>query len=511
VVNIAIADVYSIMENHDRAISYYQRAIDILREEKDSISLASALLNAGDEYFNYGILDSALTFFEESGEIFNAVNYELGVAYNLGNTGLVYAKMGENLQAEKNIMEAVALLEMIGDYYPISVYLTYMSDINLERGEDSIALNFATKSLELAGKYGLKEQISDANLKLSELHEQNGNIIESFRYYKNYVTYKDSVNNIASVQQMANLRADFEVHQKQIEVDLLNAEKRNQQLMIIAAGITSLLIGLLALGLFRRNRFIQKTNEIIAEEKNRSEILLRNILPEETAQELKKNGKVLAKKFESVTVMFADFKDFTNYAEKLSPEKLVETVDYYFSGFDEIIHNHGIEKIKTVGDAYMCAGGLPFPIEDHAFKMVLAALEIAEFVDETKQTSPVNEARFDIRIGINTGPVVAGIVGTRKFAYDIWGDTVNVASRMESCSATGKINISEYTYELVKERFNFEYRGEVHVKNRGTMKMYFVDGLKEWEENQPEPSLQSKQVQDDLEQLVVRKKPAKSR
>jgi class 3 adenylate cyclase len=477
VVNIAIADVYSIMENHERAINYYQRAIEILREEKDSISLASALLNAGDEYFNYGILDSALTFFAESGEIFNAVNYELGVAYNLGNTGLVYAKMGENLQAEQNIMEAVALLETIGDYYPISVYLTYMSDINLERGEDSIALNFAMKSLDLARKYGLKEQIGDANLKLSELHENKGNIKKSFQYFKDYVTYKDSVNNILSVQQMANLRSDFEIAQKQIEVDLLNEQRRNQRLMIIAAGTSAFLIGMLAIGLFRRNRYIKRTNLIIAEEKNRSENLLQNILPEETAHELMLNGKVQAKKFDSVTVLFTDFKDFTHYAEKLPPEKLVETVDYYFSRFDEIFHKHGIEKIKTVGDAYMCAAGLPFPVDDHAFKMTLAALEIAEFVGETRKNNPNSETRLDIRIGINSGPVVAGVVGTRKFAYDIWGDTVNVAARLESCSSPGKINVSENTYQLIRDRFNFEYRGEIHVRNRGAMKMYFVNGI----------------------------------
>ena len=169
-----------------------------------------------------------------------------------------------------------------------------------------------------------------------------------------------------------------------------------------------MLIALLATGLYRRNILIKKTDRIIREEKNRSDNLLLNILPAETARELKQSGKVRAKKFESVTVLFTDFKGFTQYAENLSPEKVVESVDFYFSKFDEIMEKYGLEKIKTAGDSYMCAGGLPFPTKDHAFKMVLAALEIAEFVNESKKQRAENETRFDIRIGINTGPVVAG-------------------------------------------------------------------------------------------------------
>jgi class 3 adenylate cyclase len=173
--------------------------------------------------------------------------------------------------------------------------------------------------------------------------------------------------------------------------------------------------------------------------------------------------------------MFTDFKGFTQYAITLPPEKLVETIDYYFSKFDAIVEKYGLEKIKTVGDSYMCAGGLPFPTSDHADKMVNAAIEIAQFVQESKKHHDEDLVRLDIRIGINTGPVVAGVVGTKKFAYDIWGDTVNIASRMESNSEPGRINVSENTYELVKHAFDCESRGEIHMKNRGNMKMYFVN------------------------------------
>ena len=473
-INVSIADVYSIMGNHINAVNYYHSSIDILRELDDSIGFASALENLGDEYLTVDQPDSALMIFEESGKIFRAKNHEIGIAYNLGNVGIAYAEQGKDELAEANMNEAIEILEKLEDYYPISVYLTYISDIYLKQNDWNTALSYTQRSLALAQRYGLKEQICDANLQLSELHEQAGNLEESHKYYKDHITYKDSVNNIASVQKMADIRTEYEVTQKQIEVDLLNEQKRYQQLIVIASIIAFVLLFLLALGLYRRFYYIRKTNTIIADEKYRSDKLLRNILPEETALELKQSGKVQAKKFDSVTVLFTDFQGFTHYAENLSPEKLVESVDFYFSKFDEIMEKHGLEKIKTVGDAYMCAGGLHSSTQGHAVKMVQAALEITDFVRDAKTNNDPKQTRFNIRIGINSGPVVAGVVGTKKFAYDIWGDTVNIASRMESNSEPGKINISENTYTLIKDEFDCEYRGEIEVKNIGTMKMYFV-------------------------------------
>ncbi|PIF62358.1 class 3 adenylate cyclase [Flavobacterium sp. 11] len=471
----SIADVYSVMGNSKNAYIYYNKAIKLLRKTDNSIGLASALLNMGDEYFKNKKYDLALRNFKESGEIFKKADYLIGTAYNLGNIGMVYAEQGKDVLAMKYMSKAIKILEELKDYYAISDYLTYMSAIYLKQNNQTVALNYALRSLELAQKYGLKDQISNSNLKLSELYQISGNPVESFKHYKNHILYRDSVTNLKSVQQMADLRTNFEVSQKQIEVDLLNQGKKNRQIIAISSAISSGLVFLLAFGMFRRYKFIKKTNVIIEEEKNRSDSLLLNILPEETAHELKQNGKVLAKKFESVSVLFTDFEGFTQYAEKLPPEKLVESVDYYFSKFDEIMEKYDLEKIKTVGDCYMCAGGLPFPTEDHAFKMVQAAFEIATFVRDSKNNNPLNHTRFEIRIGINSGPVVAGVVGTKKFAYDIWGDAVNIASRMESNSEPGKINVSENTYELIKDRFDCDYRGEIEVKNRGTMKMYFVN------------------------------------
>ena len=294
----------------------------------------------------------------------------------------------------------------------------------------------------------------------------------------------DSQTTQKSIQRIANLKTKYEVSQKIREKDLIKKDSEIQRLkdkkdenIIILSCISLFLILIITLGFFRRYRYIKMTNSIIEEEKNRTNILLLNILPEETAIELKQRGKVQAKRFESVTVMFADFEGFTHYSENLSPEKLVESIDFYFSQFDAIMEKYNLEKIKTVGDAYMCAGGLPFPTEDHAHKVAHAAMEIVRFVDTSKILDIEDQARFKIRIGINTGPIVAGVVGIKKFSYDIWGDTVNIASRMQCHSEAGKINISEFTYKIIKNDFDCEYRGEIEVKNKGKMKMYFLNGL----------------------------------
>jgi len=474
----SIADTYSEMNNSNNAEIYYSKAIELLRKTDNTVSLATALLNAGDEAFNIKNYNKALEYFEESGVLFKNTNYLIGTAYNKGNIGMVYAEQGNNTLAEININEAITILEELEDYSPIAEYLIYMSDIYLKKGDLPTALSYAQRSLDLAKKYGLKKQISESNLKLSELYEEKGNLAASYKFYKEHIVYRDSVKNIAGVEQMADLRTNFEVSQKQVEVDLLDQRRKNQRIVIIATAIALFLIGLMAIGLFRRNKFIHRTKQIIEKERDRSDNLLLNILPEETAAELKETGAVKAKKYDAVSVLFTDFKGFTSYSENLSPEDLVETVDFYFSKFDAIIEKHDLEKIKTIGDAYMCAGGLHGNKEDHASSMVKAAFEIAAFVEETKKDDTASELTFDIRIGINTGPVVAGVVGTKKFAYDIWGDTVNVASRMESMSEAGKINISENTYNLIKEEFECEPRGEIDVKNRGKMKMYFVNELK---------------------------------
>lgn len=471
----AIAAVYAGMNNRENVRQYYSDAISIFKTEQDTLNYAVAIENLGDTYLEWSKPDSALLYFNQSGPIFEKLGNKLALAYNLGNKGLAFAQKGRPTKAEENIEEAVTILEELGDYRPITTYLNYMSDIYADKEDWDGAFDYALRSLDLAKQYGLKVRISSAYLKLSELYERTGYASASLNYYRKYIVFRDSVVNLTAVQQMADIRRNSEKAQFKAELDLTNQQKQTQKVMTIATGIALFLIILLAIGLYRRNVFTKRTNAIIEKEMARSERLLINILPEETAKELKESGKVKAKKFESVTVLFTDFEAFTAHSDHIEPELLVNRLGYYFTAFDNIIEKYGLEKIKTIGDAYMCAGGLPFPIENHALKMVHAALDILKFVEDTKAEKE-SALSFNVRIGINTGPLVAGVVGNKKFSYDIWGDTVNVASRMESLSDSGKINISEATYNLVKEVFECTYRGQMEVKNKGLMSMYFVKG-----------------------------------
>ncbi len=206
------------------------------------------------------------------------------------------------------------------------------------------------------------------------------------------------------------------------------------------------------------------------DEKKKSDSLLLNILPEEVAEELKQKGRSEAKQYEHVTVLFTDFVNFTGISEKLSPKELVAEIDLCFKAFDAITEKHNLEKIKTIGDAYLAVCGMPVEDPDHAKKAVRASKDIIEFMQKRKKEGGL----FEIRIGLNSGPVVAGIVGSKKFAYDIWGDTVNTASRMESSSESGKINVSGATFELIKNDFTSVYRGKIDAKNKGMVDMYFV-------------------------------------
>ncbi len=222
---------------------------------------------------------------------------------------------------------------------------------------------------------------------------------------------------------------------------------------------------------------ISRQKDIIESEKKKSDDLLLNILPAGVAEELKTNGVAKARSFDNVAVMFTDFKNFTKVAELLSPEALVAEIDFYFRKFDEIIGKYNIEKIKTIGDAYMCASGVPASNAQASQDMVNASLEIMEFVQQMiLEHNKEGKASFNLRIGINCGTVVAGIVGMKKFAYDIWGDAVNIAARMEQNSEPGKINISEAVYLQVKDTVNCVYRGKIEAKNKGQIDMYFVEG-----------------------------------
>ncbi len=260
-----------------------------------------------------------------------------------------------------------------------------------------------------------------------------------------------------------------------------------QWYFILAFGIIGLLGIMLALNWRRyhhaKERYLlesiinQRTEDLVRE-KEKTDNLLARVLPTDTASELKEKGKVNTQRFKMVTVLFSDIEGFTRITEHTNPENLIDQLDKFFLYFDSVVERFRIEKIKTIGDAYMCAGGIPKKNRTNPIEVVLAALEMMQYMKHITRTSTSNEKIWDLRIGIDTGPVIAGVVGRNKLTYDIWGSTVNTASRMESSGEVGQINVSGNTYMFVKEYFDCTYRGVIPIKNKGDIQMYFVNGIK---------------------------------
>ncbi|TXB68949.1 adenylate/guanylate cyclase domain-containing protein [Phaeodactylibacter luteus] len=275
-----------------------------------------------------------------------------------------------------------------------------------------------------------------------------------------------ALDSIALARLQDSLTVSQQEQQLQVqEAELLLQETQRNRSLILAAAI--ILIAAILTVLYFNSR---RSNRVLATERKRSDELLRNILPATVAEELKSNGQAQARHFEEVTVLFTDFENFSRIAKDLQPDALVKALDECFRAFDAITEKHGLEKIKTIGDAYMCAAGLTGDTAQQASRAIAAALDIQAWLDKAAGL-PFNKAR----IGIHTGPVTAGVVGARKFAYDIWGDTVNTAARLESNGEPGRVNVSQTTMEQAEGPFTFLSRGKIAAKGVGEIDMYFVE------------------------------------
>ncbi len=476
-----IGGLYAEMLNYEKALEYFNKIEKYRALVNDPKINSHYLMGIGEIYYEQGFYDDALKYYEEALNNSN-INERPN---NLIKLGLVELKRRNKEKAINFLNEGYSIAKNNNQKFEVVQALIALASVYKENNYKKAITEYKEAEV-LAKEVDANDELRDIYEGLYQTFEIKGDYENAFKYQNLYLRQKDSIFNLATDDKIRGLQFDFDLEKKQDEIGLLEKEAeiselegRRQKVALYSIIGFAVIILFLAIGLLNRYKFVNKTKKIIEDEKNKSDNLLLNILPFETATELKEYGKVKAKKFDSVTVLFTDFKNFTQFSTNLSPEELVKSVDYYFSKFDEIIDRYDLEKIKTIGDAYMCAGGLPFESDDHSVRMIMAAFEISKFVTDSKELKNSDAiTHFDVRIGLNTGPVVAGVVGTKKFAYDIWGDTVNVASRMESMSEAGRINISEDTYELVKNIFNCSYRGEIVVKNRGTMKMYFVDSVK---------------------------------
>jgi adenylate cyclase len=395
--------------------------------------------------------------------------------------GRLFLKMNETDSAFYYLNTAIDRLKVLNDSNYLGRPYAFISAVYLKINDLKNSIYYAESSIKMAAISTDEISLIEATTTLSKAYAIKGDFRKAYFYLDLLNKTKDTYFKGSTKQKVADMQSMFDfkrkindqksVMQKELEKKRIN--QRNQRTIFI---IGSLILMILAGGLWSRLRYIRRTTVIIHSEKLRSDNLLLNILPYNVAEELKIKGSTEAKLFDQVTVLFTDFKDFTSISENLTPKELVKDIHECFSAFDLIIEKYGLEKIKTIGDSYMAAGGLPNPNITHAVDSIKAAIEILNFIETGKANKMAKGApHFEIRIGIHTGPVVAGIVGVKKFAYDIWGDTVNMASRMESSSEAGKINISESTYLLVKDKFKCVHRGKIEAKNKGSVDMYFVE------------------------------------
>ncbi len=469
-----IANIYSKQSTKDKALDYYLKALKIFQDIGDKYGDARMLSGIGNIYDGEGDFANALEYHLKSLKIAQETGDQLSEGENFGDIGNIYEEQGNSSQALEYYFKATAIESKIGDKEGGARNLSAIGDLFLKQKKYSDSKLYLDSALALSKKTANKENIKSVYGFLAQLDSAKGDYAKGWEDYKNYMVYRDSLNDERTLKEEMNYEYQRQADSAKNEQDkqkAINLKESQRQKVIKNSFIGGFSIMFLAAGLF----FFQRRR--ISKEKKRSDDLLLNILPAETAEELKATGKAKAKSFDMVSVMFTDFKDFTKISEKLSPTELVEELHYLFHAFDNIIHTHNLEKIKTIGDSYMAAGGLPVANKTNANDVVSAALEIAEFMERHKdQRAKKGKEVFEIRIGINTGPVVAGIVGVKKFAYDIWGDTVNLASRMESSGEPGKVNISGSTYELVKDDFTCIHRGKIQAKNKGEVDMYFVEG-----------------------------------
>jgi len=422
----------------DSALYYNSKALSAAVSVGDGAMLMGSYQQRSNMLLTAGLPDSAMACLRMAMDVARSVK-------NLAMELTVKATMARMQFEQGNIARAIDLEE------EVLSGSRELRNVELEKVAAGNLVGYYRK----AGRPDKALEMLELQVTLTDSLEREQNQREMIRQEYKYGYEKEALADSLA------FAAETAIQQKEVQKQKLmrNGFMGGFALVALFAGVF----------FFQRNR--------ISKEKARSEELLLNILPEEVAEELKAKGSAEAVHIDQVTVLFTDFKGFTALSETLSPQELVRDLNECFSAFDRITGKYGIEKIKTIGDAYMAAGGLPTPNTTHATDVIKAAFEMNATIAEAKARKiAAGQPYFEVRIGIHTGPVVAGIVGVKKFAYDIWGDTVNTASRMESSGEVGQVNISESTYALVKNEpgFTFTSRGKVQAKGKGEMEMFFV-------------------------------------
>lgn len=517
--------IYKEKGDYLRAIDYFRKSLAIKEELNNYSSLAATIHNIGKICFELKEYANAIKYFERSLDLEKKVGNKKGIATDYFSLGAIYQQNKDFQKAFHYYLNSFNLQKEIGDKEGIAISLSNLGSIQRELKNYKVAHNYFSESEKLLKELGIMNNLSRNYLEmgLNYLKQDNINqaiieckkglviadsigtmdnqksacdcLYEAYKAdgsYKNALFYSEKSLGLANslnleetakrLQQMEfqkeRLADSLKLEKEKIATTLqfekkINIENQNRNIAIAVGFLLLLLTG----GMFSRVRYIRKSRDVISAERDRSEDLLLNILPAQIARELKEKGHSEARSFDDVTILFTDFKEFTQKSELLDAKNLINEINICFEYFDNVCDKYGLEKIKTIGDSYMAASGLPESSVNATKKAVLAGIEMAQYIIDRKEDRIIKgKIPFEMRVGIHTGPVVAGIVGKKKFQYDVWGDTVNTASRMESGGEVDKVNVSKAVYEKLKnyDEFEFEYRGKIAAKGKGEVEMYFV-------------------------------------
>lgn len=472
--------IHQSMGDIDQSVVYFDKSLRAFEHIDNLIGQARVMNGLALALEAMGNDDESLEYSRKALAMHRTSGNALGEARSLNDMGIVYFKMGKIAEAEKCHNESLQLRRSMKNRSSEITSLLNLGIVFAAQREFAKAHTHLLTALEYAEEIGAKPKIYEIHHALSDSFERAGQLEKAFEHFKKFHVIKEEVlsNETATRLRTLQTSAATEKSERDAEIERLknkelaeaNAEIQ-RQMEILDEQATSIEIA---------NAVLEERNITIAQMHDESERLLLNVLPKAIATRLKHGEKTIADSFDNVTVLFADIVGFTQLSARTTPQELVEMLDAIFSDFDALAEKYGVEKIKTIGDCYMVVAGIPTPRADHTLAICRMALEMR---DSVRRLSDATNAHLHIRIGVHTGAVVAGVIGKKKFSYDLWGDTVNTASRMESHGEAGRVHISDVVHGILTQQFSselrqyqlgFQQRPPLHVKGKGEMHTWFL-------------------------------------
>ncbi len=477
-----IGVIYYRLKEYDSALIHYQNALKVSIADKDSVTPGYTCNNIGLIYLEKADYKNALEYFKKALEIGITHGDSSDIVTEMNNIGLTYMNMGNYTEALRYCNKSLQQSQKSKNKVGLVQCYKGLSEVYHKMGNDSSSIRYCNLCLNSAKEIKFKQSIADSYLRLSEIYASEKIFDKAYQFQSMYLVYNDSIFNEEKQKQLSQLQTSYESDKKEKRIKILQQKQeiqdisiRKQQLqrngliviLILAAGFVFVIVKSL-----RKQR---RNNYLIRIEQTKTDLLLLNILPASVAKDLKEKGKTEPRNFNNVTVFFSDFVGFTDISAGLDPSSIISELNEMFTAFDDIMSRHNCERIKTIGDAYMALCGVPEPDSNHSENILNASLEIIEYLKNKNKNC---DLQWKARIGVHSGQVVGGVVGVRKYIFDVFGDTVNTASRMETNSEAMRVNVSEATYDIVKGKYNFIERDSIEVKGKGMMKMYFLEPVK---------------------------------